>query len=286
MLVIPLQDRALQNRMAVLWVALILFLGYFAFLKAIRFFKKTSELVPAEGAIPLWRFQNSRWLAPTLIAFSTLMVSPWLGDNIRSFYPPKHKEVVLRAPLGIQGWQGPQAASNDFWAPVYPNASSTLSAVYFTKSVSSPESVFLYAAYYDSDRSFEEMFDAKNSIYNKILWKKIESQAKKVMLNNDESTVVLEVTLQAGAITRLVWYWYYIAGVSTINLSTANFLDKVRIVSKYAQGSGLISVSTSFAATPDEARQRLERFLKVMYGSLDGLKRPEITYTTLTQAGK
>jgi len=285
MLVIPLQDSALQHRSIIIWSALILFLGYLGFLRVVKFFKKPNE-APVEGATPLWRFQNSRWLIPTLIAFSTLMVSPWLGGNIRSFYPPKHTEIILRAPLGTDGWQGPQAAKSDLWAPVYSNASAKLAALYFTNSVGSPESIFLYTAYYDSNRSFEEMLDPKNTMYNRSVWKKIAAQTTKVILNDDESTVVLEVALQAGAITRLVWYWYYIAGVSTIDLSTADFLDKVRVVSKHAQGSGCIALSTSFAASPVEARERLEKFLKVMYGSLDVLKRPEITYTTLTQGGK
>lgn len=287
MLVIPLQDSALQNRSVIIWSALILFIGYLGTLGIIKFLKKSTAAPPApEEAIPLWRFQNSRWLTPTMIAFSTLMVSPWLGDNIRAFYPPKHKEIILRAPLGTQGWQGPQSVETNFWAPVYGNASATLSAMYLTKSVSSPENIFLYSAYYDSDRSFQEMFDPSNSMYSKSLWKKIGEQTTKVLLKDDEPMIVMEIALQAGAITRLVWYWYYVAGVSTIDLSTASFLDKVRGISKYAQGSGCIALSTAFSATPDEARERLEKFLKAMYNSLDVLKRPEVTYTTLTQAGK
>ncbi len=284
MLVIPLQDSALQSRSTIVWIAGILFIGYLIFLKVVKFFKKSSALAPS--TTPKWLFQNSRWLIPTSIAMSTLMVSPWLGENIRSFYPPKQKVIVLRAPLGVHGWVGPDAIKSDNWSPIFSNASAFLSARYGTNSISNPENVFLYSAYYDSDRSFSDMFDENNTMFNRTVWRQIGVQSTKVALGGDDAIMVLEMALQAGVITRLVWYWYYIAGVSTIDLSTADLLDKVRVVSKYAQGSGCIALSTPFIASPEEARVRLGNFLKVMYGSLDVLKRPEITYKTASQSGK
>ena len=279
MFVIPLQDEGLANRSVIAWIALASFVAYYLFTKIVKI--KSAIVIER----PVWFYQNSRWLVPSAIAFSMLMASPWLGENIRTLYPEKAKLISLRAPLGVKGWTGPFSVRTQSWAPIYSNASSTLQAEYYPAATGSEEGIYLYTAYYSSDRPFSEVLSPKNSIFNPGLWKQTSLGQREIDLGNGESMTVYEAVLIAGTAPRLVWYWYYVAGVNTIDNSVSNVMNAVRLISKYAQGSGVIILSASFDTTPSEATKRLQAFIKVMYGSLAELKRPEVISTQESHPG-
>jgi EpsI family protein len=279
MFIIPLQDETLNDRPLVIAVAFMVLIIYLAY-------QKFSKLKASEDFVektPIWASINARWLLPTLIAFSMLMVSPWLGENIRSFYPIKQKKIALRAPLGTQNWTGPYTVQGQAWEPLYKNASATLQEQYFSDK--DRNSVYLYAAYFDSDRNFSDMLADANKIYDPSIWKPVRFGTTEVKLNNNQQTNVFTVILESQGVFQVVWYWYYVAGFSTTDLTSASFLDKIRIIAKYAQGSGVIAISTSYTTNLQEAQDRLQSFLSVMHTGLDVLKRPEIFYTYPNQAG-
>lgn len=225
----------------------------------------------------IWVMQNARWLAPTLIAFSMLMTSPWLSENIREFYPIAPKPIVLKMPPGVDGWLGPFEPKGIAWKAEYPNASAVAQAEYFEKGEMDPaiHVIYAYSAYYQSDRSINDLLAPTNLIYNPDFWKQSSVVPLNVSLEKNTSFAVLESTLTEEGITRLVWYWYHIIGVNTIDLNLAKILDNVRIVSKYADGSGIVAISTLVDSSTERARERLKSFLNVMSPSLESLKHPE-----------
>lgn len=279
MFIIPLQDETLANRPLIMVIAVLVLIAYLRYQK----FSKPKEAEAFVSKTPIWVSMNARWLLPTFIAFSLLMVSPWLGENIRSFYPAKQREIALRAPLGTEGWTGPYAVQGQAWASLYKNASATLQEQYFSETAKN--SVYLYTAYFHSDRDFSDMLKRSNEIYDPSVWKQINFGTTEVKLSDDQVANVFAVTLESKGVFRVVWYWYYVAGVSTTDLAVAAFLDKIRVIAKYAQGSGVVAISTTYTSDPKEATDRLKSFLSVMYDSLDVLKRPEILYTLRNQTG-
>ncbi len=279
MFIIPLQDPTLNHRPLIVGIAILVLIIYLSYQK----FSKPKEFEDFAYKTPIWVSMNARWLLPTLIAFSMLMISPWLGENIRSFYPVKQKGIVLRAPLGIQGWAGPYVANSQAWTSLYKNASATLQGQYFSDT--DRNSIYFYTAYFDSDRNFSDILANANRVYDPSVWKPVHFGVTEVKLNDNQRTNVFTVTLESQGVFRVVWYWYYVAGFSTTDLTWAGFLDKIRIIAKYAQGSGIIAVSTSDTTDPKEAEDRLQSFLSVMYTSFDVVKRPEISYTYPNQPG-
>lgn len=272
--IVPLHNNAIEDKTIPLVLAVIIYIIYARYLKIYKP-NTAPELLPAT---PFWTLESARWLMPTAIAFCLLMSSPWLADNVRSFYPQQIKKIVLRAPLGTGIWKGPYIEKNNAWSPNFPSASATLQVNYYTDAVSSQDKIFVYTAYYDSDRSFDDLVGQNNKLFDVGFWKSISPVTTVSMDFKDRGSLdVYEQELQAGAVTRLVWYWYYVAGVSTIDLALARWLDGVRIISKYSGGSGIIVLSTSvISSTADEARARLKNYLTEMYGSLVILKRPDI----------
>lgn len=273
MFIIPLQDESLDNRLMIVGIALLVLLAYIIYQK----FSKPKEAEAFVYKMPLWVSINARWLMPTFIALSMLMVTPWLGDNIRSFYPVKHRQIALRAPLGFRGWTGPYPVRGQAWAGLFKNASVTLQEQYFSET--DRDGVYLYTAYFHSDRDFSDLLNHNNSLFDSSIWKQIDFGSTEVKLDDNQTTNVFEITLESEGVFRKMWYWYYVAGVSTTDLAIAEFLDKIRIIAKYAQGSGVVAISTTYTTNPTEAKDRLQSFLSTMYSGLEVLKRPEIFYT-------
>jgi EpsI family protein len=283
LLIILLQDNYLINPELIVSLAAILF---FLLLKNQKAQKLKNAVDLASLERPLWVYQNARWLVPTAIIFGFFMTGPWLGDNIRHFYPPTERVVVLRAPLGSHGWLGPSAVKSKIWMPVFPTASATLQTQYLPPENILYNDVYLYSAYFNSDRTAAELFESSNTIYDASFWKKVSSETREVDAANGKTATILEVVLTTPTTARVVWYWYYVAGIVTNDPLLVNMLDTVRVVSKEASGSGVVVLSSAYESSPEEARGCLSSFVKAMYGSLEVLRRPEIDYVRRTHRGK
>ena len=283
LLIILLQDNYFFSPELMVSLAAILF---FLLLKNQRNQKIKTTVHAGSLDRPLWIYQNSRWLVPTAIIFGFFMTGPWLGDNIRHFYPPTERMAVLRAPLGSHGWMGPSVVTANTWVPFFPTASATLKTRYLLEENMTENEIELYTAYFNSDRNAAELFEPSNTIYDQHLWKKISSATLQIDVGDNKAATILEVVLTTATTNRVVWYWYYVAGVVTNDPLLVNMLDTVRVVSKEAAGSGVVVLSSPYGDSPAEARLHLSSFVKAMYGSLEVLRRPEIDYVRTTQRGK
>jgi len=277
LLIIPLQMDQIADSVPFVFMSVVLFL----LLLSQRHLTQDLKIEP-----PLWTYQNSRWLVPTAIIFGFFMTGPWLGDNIRHFYPPTDRLIVLRAPLGSHGWLGPTLVKTNTWTPFFSKASATLTAQYLSEKKDIDASVNLYTAYFNSDRAISELFDPHNVLFNQKIWTEISTKIAEVTLQDGSKTRVLEMVLTAPTSARVIWYWYYVAGVATLDTMLANVLDKVRVIAGDAQGSGIVVLSSAYRDSPEEARSQLSDFMKGMYVSLEVLKRPEIHFERRTHLGK
>ena len=277
LLIIPLQLNQTLNVMLFVSIAIVLFLLLFS-QRSIRY---SLNVEP-----PLWTYQNARWLVPTAIIFGFFMTGPWLGDNIRHFYPETDRLIVLRAPLGTEDWIGPRFVKQKTWDPSFPGASATLVVEYLSQKEETNNNVYLYTAYFGPDKGTTELFDKHNVLYDQNSWHEISTKTQEIMLQKGGKTKVLEKVLNASNKARVIWYWYYVAGVVTNDAVMAAILDKMRLISGEAQGSGVIVLSSPYLNSPDEARLQLSSFLKEMYSFLEVLKTPEIHFEKRTQFGK
>ncbi len=286
-LIVPLHEAKVEELFILIVSALILFVFYLINMRI--------EAGREQQKIPDWAFGDGRWLVPTAIGLSIIFSAPWLGENIRAFYPMKYRVITLRAPLGIEQWFGPDQVTEKGWKPNFPNASSVLQVQYYSREAEERRPIYLYTAYYYSDREFDDIFQSNNNMYDPLLWGVDVERHYAVELTDEKPFTLREMVLSpvSGsesdkiATHRLVWYWYYVAGVSTVDKSLAELLDKVRFISKHAQGAGVIVLSTTFRGTEglEGARDYLRSYMENMQYSLDVLKRPEVTYEIETQPG-
>jgi len=216
--------------------------------------------------------QSSRWLFPTSVAFCLIVSSPFLSDNIRDFYEIFHKKVVLIAPAGVDNWRGPRPVTLSNWQPIFKNATATLQVEYYQPLTL--DLVYLYTAYYQSSRTLDDLLDSSNSLYNKEIWQEVKYESKSTKVNK-QNVQVIETILKNGNETRLQWAWYFVSGFSGVEVTYLKLLDTVRLISKYANGPGVIVISTSMMGDPESARLRLTNFLQAMSPSLAILEQPE-----------
>lgn len=216
--------------------------------------------------------QASRWLMPTSIAFCMMMTSPWLADNLRDFYLLLYPKVVLNAPQSTGPWVGPTAIKDPTWKPDFSNASASFLEQYQIPG-KMMDAVDLYMAYYQSNRSINDLLNSHNTIYNKAVWK--ENGPSKVIDSGFGQMKVVETLLQSENENRILWTWYYVSGFVSTDLSILKLLDAVRSIAKHAQGSGILIVSTRYFDNVDAARTRLRIFLEDIQASLTLTMQPE-----------
>lgn len=217
---------------------------------------------------------QARWFVPSVVAFFAIVSAPWLSDNIRAFYPGRHKAITLMAPRAITGWVGPTPITVE-WNPKFTNPSATLKVQYTDNQF---QIVYLYAAYYQADRTVDDLLNNQNTLYNPLRWPTVKTQGYSVPINDSYSLVVTETLLSNAETTRLIWSWYFVMGISSVDVGFIQLLDKVRLISKYADGSGVIAVSTEGFTEVSDGRNRLTTFLKQAYPGFELLEKPEKLY--------
>lgn len=276
LLIIPFYESSPHIRIILFALAVVLALVYLNYdLLLQKIFKKPKTISPGmlfdQPGKDLIEHQ-ARFILPTVICCSLIIAAPWLSDNIRSFFPFEKKEVRLIAPPGLNGWSGPTVGKDLNWTPEFVNPSAVINVVYRNNL---NQNVYLYSAYYQSDRNVQDLLNPENKLYKADNWENPETQGVVVPLKDNFNLAVQETVLHQGDLIKIIWSWYYILGISTNDKNYMELLDKIRIISKYADGSGVIAISTGLTNDPTQARAALASFLQSLYPFIDLLERPE-----------
>lgn len=274
LLIIPFYMNTFNTRFLLWCISVGLIIAYL-----VHYFVYKQKMVYGVGATGLQPGKDlieekSRFLIPTIIGCSMILAAPWLGDNIREFYPKKSKSIVLTAPRANAPWVGPIESTFD-WNPQFQTPSATLKVAYRNPENIQNPNLVLYSVYYQSDRTIDDLLNPQNKLYNSNLWQNVEQRIYNISLSDNYSISVNETILTRDDASRIIWSWYYILGVPTVDPNLMQFLDKIRLISKYADGSGLIALAIDNAQNLDQARNSLESFIKAMYPSFELLERPE-----------
>lgn len=220
--------------------------------------KETSSRVP-------------RWAIPTLIAVMLVISSPWLGQNIRGLYFSLPTNVLIVAPPGVQDWMGPELEQVN-WNPQFLGANATVLVQYISKN--NPYAVFLYSAHYSSSSELADLLSTSNTLYDPAQETGESHGIHSVSLGGNPFEVLETVVTEKREGTQLlVWHWYYVAGINSISPEMLKLLEAIRLISKYAEGPGVIAIAVSYNSQfPQRARDTLTNFLQAMHKPLDKLK--------------
>ena len=153
-------------------------------------------------------------------------------------------------------------AIEDDWEPRYQGA---VGYKRLFRDINSSE-IFLYLGLYSQQKQGKELINSLNEISDGKIW---QVRYQKAVLHNVDGRQVLEQLLEnAEGQQRLVWYWYSVAGESTVSKYEAKILQ-IQGLLQGAQRAALIAVAANFDGEPDVARQQLGQFVEELGGSID-----------------
>jgi len=165
------------------------------------------------------------------------------------------QEVMLELPAGASGWMGP-SFTQDTWIPLFQGASSVKRA--YEKD---GHEVFLYAGYYPVQSQGRELIGDINRIGGQQPWRMTDLHGVSATISD---LLVLEQGLkELSGNRRLVWYWYHVAGIRTINKYEVKALQVLGWLIGKPQAS-VIAVATDYENDAEAARTVLREFIAAM----------------------
>ena len=164
-------------------------------------------------------------------------------------------DIVLNFPESAGDWYGPTATKDD-WMPVYQGAIAEKRAYQ-----NGARQLYLYLGYYPTQSQGSELINDLNRISDAKIWRSRFSRARVTSSGADK---ILEQVLESSTgRQRLVWYWYRVAGVPTVNAYEAKLLQVRGLLTGKSQAA-VIAVATDIDSDIDSARNSLSEFMGEM----------------------
>ena len=204
-----------------------------------------------------------------LVAASVILSGPVLVNTIHHS-GDYGRDIEIVMPDVDSGWDR-QDGVTDNWQPLFHGAVN-----YNARYDKDGKAVSLYVGYYPGQKQGQELINDTNMINNKRVWK---TQYVRARIKQVDGEQVLEQKLQdASGQQRLVWYWYNVAGISTINRYEAKLLQVMGLLT--SETSAYVVAVTSLSDGSDKMkRELLRQYVRDMRIPLDAVSHSIVTRT-------
>ena len=178
-------------------------------------------------------------------------------DWLKSVIPSQSSNIVLATPDQLGPWVKIKPFQAD-WHPIYTGADLELLETYQENF----NQVSVYIAYYQQQRQDKEMINSLNSVVGENYSIKRGDATNYIDINVYPNWSAYETKiLSHRGRNRVVWHWYYVGGLFTINPIIAKLLYIGDLLTS-RQGSVVIAIATDYEYMPDNARTVLTNFSK------------------------
>jgi exosortase A len=162
------------------------------------------------------------------------------------------QKIKVELPAGRQGWAGP-GPGIDGWMPRYHGAITSRQA--YQKD---GRTLLLYRGDYPSQSQGSELISDLNTIADESLWRLGPAHSREV--DGGQWRVLEQQITSITGEQKLVWYWYRVAGISTINRYAAKLLQVYGLL-RGRPDATIMAVAADVDVEIQEARQRLQDFV-------------------------
>jgi exosortase A len=169
----------------------------------------------------------------------------------------EHQDETLQAitvelPAGQQGWSGPQPTT-DNWMPRYLGAIASLQAYH-----KDGRTLLLYRGDYPVQQQGSELISDLNAIADQSSWRLATAQSRGI--DGGQWRVIEQQITSITGETKLVWYWYRVAGVATTSRYAAKLLQVYGLL-RARPGATIMAIAVGLDTDIQDTRQRLEGFV-------------------------
>lgn len=164
--------------------------------------------------------------------------------------------VRLVAPE-VDGWEGPEYGVEE-WQPSYAAPAGMLHAGYRHGSAD----LGLHVFHYQQRGRGSDVIRYDNRIPDDIVWRRVAEASRQVALPGGGTATVREITMRsADGRSRIVWYWYQVGDMPTVNPAIVKLLEAWAKLLGDDRGSLLVTLTADYQLSVAEAREQLAQFL-------------------------
>lgn len=188
-------------------------------------------------------------LAAVLVAAAAPAYGYWVDHR-----QPDHKPVIA-APAASAPWRLSADANGD-WRPSFAGADGELFQAYS----GSHGPVYLYIAYFASQRYGAKIISTNNRIEDEKSWRRSSSGSAMATVDGQAMPVATQI-LSMGNARRVAWYFYWVDGRLTASSMKAKLLGaRGTLLTGHPQAAAIV-IATDVTGTEEEAERRIQDFL-------------------------
>ncbi len=195
-----------------------------------------------------------------------VMLGLSVGPLLAQIQDSKIQEEIgeLSVPATFKRWQLSDTQKYDY-RPFYIPADRVFEGNYTT---GSGGEVYCYIGYYQDQKQDKELISHLNSIHDNKTWIRLVSRQYNIVVSNLDFMVKESIVKTPQGREKLIWHWYYLAGIQTSNEKIAKLLEIWSELSEQP-GASLFLVATDVDESYAGSRKKLHDFLS---DSLAGLE--------------
>jgi exosortase A len=207
-----------------------------------------------------WRSTVSAGVSIFIVA-----LTPFVGAAIQQQLDNRPAETMPDLPTKTEPWSLSSVSSPD-WAPVFSNATQTISGQYRSGDRKMDVRVISYLA----ESGGAEMINSLNRLFDHEDWRQIERLADTVKLSPDHSLPYVAILIRSKTDpeqSRIVWYWYVADNRTAVDPFYVKLLETINLLAAKKSISSLVALSTRAGGDTAAARTALEEFLTRFCGA-------------------
>lgn len=204
---------------------------------------------------------NPGFVIIVLSALTVVLMAPRGGEWLLQHQARQVvNENTPTLPVEVSGWSSEQL-SMPSWHPHYFDADAQLARVYQHDG----ERVELHLYQYLNRGTGTEIASWRNQIYDGETWRRIAERKQQIVMPNGERLVVHETVMRGpGGVPRLVWHWYQVGGVRSIQEVEVKLREALALLIGDGRGAFLVAVSAEQVDSLDNTREQLAQFVKAL----------------------
>jgi EpsI family protein len=188
-------------------------------------------------------------LAALLVAAAAPAYGYWLDHR-----QPDHKPAIA-APTAKAPWRA-SPETNDNWRPTFAGADGELLQAY----VGPNGPVYLYIAYYASQRYGAKIISTQNRIEDEKTWRRASSGSALATIDGHAMPVAKQI-MSIGDARRVAWYFYWVDGRLTASSMKAKLFGARGTLLSGHPEAAVVVIATDVTGTEEEAARRIQDFL-------------------------
>ncbi len=192
---------------------------FFPFFIAMSRFATAEVVEPVSSGVEASNYSIRKLGGAFMLALGVMVVFPWAVNNLNSSESPQTAVSNTKLLGAIEHWVGPYTYRGD-WSPHFVGVERQEIYSYEKDG----RELSAYVAYYINQEQDKELVNFNHTVVSEN-WISYSQENLSLALNEKSSLSVVQQLVSTQRGKKLIWSWYYVAGIETADHRVAKILE-------------------------------------------------------------